>query len=154
MPEIRLSRSVAAPPSRVWPHLADAERWPAWMPGLRSSTVTNGLEEGVGRRQRLQLAYGGQAAEIELEITDWEPERRIGWRHLSETVGGRGQDFVRDVRTRILLKPSGAGSEVTVEGSWEPAGLLGRMIGATLVRGRAEEVLRQAADNLERLAAA
>ena len=153
MPEIRLSRSLAAHPDRVWPLLADASRWPSWMPGLRSSTVTNDRAEGVGRRQRLDLAYGGQRAEIELEITEWEPGRRIGWRHLSETVGGRAQDFVRDVRTRIVLAPTGSGSELTVEGSWQPAGFVGRMIGATFVRGRAEDVLRQAADNLERLAA-
>ncbi|HEY7529555.1 MAG TPA: SRPBCC family protein [Gemmatimonadota bacterium] len=153
MPEIRISRSLAAPPARVWPWLADAGRWPEWMPGVRSSIVTNAPDEGVGRRQRLDLAYGGQRGEIDLEITEWEPERRLGWRHLSETIGGRTQDFVRDVRTRILLAPSGSGTELTVEGSWEPAGFLGRMVGATLVRGRAEDLLRQAADNLERLAA-
>ena len=152
MPNLTIRRSLAAPPERVWPLLADAARWPEWMPGVETSRVTSDRVEGTGRRQRLERAWGGRRGEVDLEITEWEPPRRIGWLHLGERLGGKQQGFARDIRTRVTLEPAGGGSEIAFEGSWEPVGLVGRMLGTTLVASRAEEMLRGAAENLERLA--
>ncbi|MFN2432562.1 MAG: SRPBCC family protein [Gemmatimonadota bacterium] len=152
MAEVRVTRTITAPPERVWPLLADPTRWPEWLPGITTSEVTAGPVEGVGRRQRLDAAYAGQHGEIELRITDWEPRRRIGWVHTAERIGGKQQNFAKDIRTIITLTPAGTGTELQVEGSWEPVGIMGKMLGKTLVQSRAEGMLGGAAENLERLA--
>ncbi len=152
MANIHIAREIDAPPERVWRYLADAKRWPDWMPGVTSSEVTNGRPEGAGRRQHLDLAYAGRRAEIDLEITEWEPPRRIGWIHLSERIQGVGQKLARDIRTSITLTPAVGGTHISFEGSWEPVGLMGKMLGKTLVQSRAEAIFEGAAERLERLA--
>ena len=153
MANVSVGRRLGAPPDRIWPYLADAKRWPEWMPGLESSEVTNGKTEGVGRRQRLGLSYAGRRAEIELEITEWEPERRIGWVHLVERIQGMEQKFARDIRTTVTLAPAaGGGTDMTFEGSWQPVGLMGKMLGKTLVESRANTIFETAAQRLESLA--
>ena len=151
MPTVNISRRVEAAPARIWPFLADASRWPEWMPGAQSSQVTNG-KSGLGRRQHLELSWGGHAAEIDLEITEWEPERRIGWVHLSDRVKGIEKQFARDIRTRVTLTPAANGAEIAFEGSWEPVGFVGKMLGKTVVQSRANAMFDRAAENLERLA--
>ena len=152
MASVRVKRILKGPPSRIWPYLADAERWPEWMPGLTSSRVTNGKAEGKGRRQHLEISWGGHSGEIDLEITEWEPERRIGWVHISDRIQGVDKQFARDIRTSVILSPSAGGTEMSFEGSWEPVGLMGKMLGKTLVQSRANSMFERAAENLDRLA--
>ena len=152
MPSLRITRTIDVPPERVWPLLADPKRWPEWLPGVTTSVVTSGPAEGVGRRQKLEVAYAGQRGEIELRITDWEPLRRIGWEHTAERIGGKQQNLARDIRTLVTLTPRGGGTDVAVEGSWEPVGLMGKMLGKTLVQSRAESMLGGAVENLEKVA--
>lgn len=152
MASLRVTRTLSAPPERVWPLLADPKRWPEWLPGVTTSEVLAGPAEGVGRRQRLQAAYGGQRGEIELQITDWEPRRRVGWVHTAERIGGKQQNLAKDIRTLITLTPAGGGTLLAVEGSWEPVGLMGKMLAKTVAQSRAEGMFEGVAENLDRLA--
>jgi uncharacterized protein YndB with AHSA1/START domain len=152
MASVRVARNIAATPERVWPYLAEAERWPDWMPGLASSRVTNGRPEGVGRHQHLDIAWGGHRGEIDLEITEWVPNQRIGWVHLSDRVEGMDKELARNVRTLVTLAPAQGGATLSFEGSWEPVGFLGKMLSGTLVQNRAGSTFQRAAENLERLA--
>jgi carbon monoxide dehydrogenase subunit G len=151
MPTVRVAKNIQAKPEDVWPFLEKADRWPEWMPGLESSSVTNG-KNGLGRSQHLELSFGGYRGDIDLEITQWEPPRRIGWKHLSERIQGLDKQFAKDIRTVVMLTPSGGGTELSFEGSWEPVGLMSKMLGKTMIEGRANSIFETAAANLERLA--
>ena len=152
MEHVSVSREVAASPEDIWACLADAGRWPEWMPGVTRSEVTNGQPGGVGRRQRLDVSYGGRQGEIELEITQWEPLRRIAWVHLADPFQAAGKKVVRELRTVVTLEREGDGTRLSIEGTWEPVGLAAKMLSRTLVAPRASGMLEQAAENLERLA--
>ena len=152
MGSVRVARNIDATLDRVWPLLADARRWPEWMPGVRSSVVINDRAEGVGRRQHLEITYGDHAGEIDLEITDWVPEAKIGWIHLSDRIHGMDKQFARDIRTLVTLSPAAGGTAVSFEGTWEPVGLMGRVLSGTLIQSRANSMFQRAAENLERLA--
>ncbi len=152
MPKVESTRRIAATPAQVWPLLADAARWPEWMPGIQGSRVLGERREGVGRRQLLEVGYAGQRGEVELEVTAWEPERRMAWLHLAERIAGKQQNFAKDIRAEITLQPADGGTVVSFQSSWEPVGMLGRMLGKTLIQSRAGEMVEQAACNLERLA--
>lgn len=152
MASITLTKNIDATPEEVWPYLADARRWPEWMPGLSSSVVTNGKPEGVGRRQRLEIEFGGRRGQVELEITEWQPQARIAWVHLSDRIEGVDKQFARDIHTRITMSPAAGGTAMSFEGSWEPVGLMGKMLSGTLVKSRASTIFEGAAQNLERVA--
>lgn len=154
MASVRVARIIDAAVEDIWPYLADAARWPEWMPGVESSAVTNGQEEGVGRRQHLEVSYGGHRGEIDLEVTEWEPHTKIGWVHLSDRIQGTNKQFARDVRTRVTLSPAAGATGISFEGSWEPVGLMGKMLSGTLIQSRANAMFERAAQNLERLARA
>ncbi len=151
MASIRVARNIDASPEQVWPLLADAERWPEWMPGLESSRVTNGQPEGVGRRQHLEIAWGGHRGEVDLEITEWQPPAGIALL-LSDHIRGMDKQLAKNIRTRVSLAPAAGGTAMLFEGAWEPVGLMGRMLSGTLVQGRANTMFERAAENLERLA--
>jgi carbon monoxide dehydrogenase subunit G len=153
MPSVRVAKRIERKPEEIWPLLADAERWRDWMPSVESSRVTND-KEGLGRRQHLELSYQGYRGEIDLEITEWQPERRIAWVHLSDRIHGLNKKLARDVRTVVTLTPSGDGTEIAFDGSWEPVGLMSKMLGKTLIEGRAHSMFDTAAEKLERLATA
>ena len=50
---IETSISIAAPPERIWPALADVAAWPDWLPTVTRVEPLDGRELAPGRRYRI-----------------------------------------------------------------------------------------------------
>jgi hypothetical protein len=91
----------AAEPERVW---AVAIRWedqPRWMQDAAWVRVVSSEREGVGTRIRVKnRILGISLFAEELEVTAWDPPRRLGMAHRS---------FVRGLGT-WELEPRGGGT--------------------------------------------
>ena len=120
---------VDAPPERVWAALVDWNRQGEWMLATDVRTV-GGPAQGVGGRLAARTGVplpGGRHLGVldTMEITGWDPPRRIDVRHTGRVVRGSGIFEVR---------PRGAGSTfVWSEVLDLPLGAVGRW-GWPLVR--------------------
>lgn len=74
MPEISVSRDIAAPRSAVWQVLADFPNIADWNSGVKTSFATGEATGGVGATRHCDLAPAGA---LEETITEWEPEHRM-----------------------------------------------------------------------------
>lgn len=80
--------AVAAPPEVVFAFIADHQRLPAWVPGLRRVEVDNSLAlttGGVGTRRTLYPFVGLSGVEV---IVDFEPPHRLAYRASDESLRG------------------------------------------------------------------
>lgn len=82
---------IEADPQTVWSVLVDWENQPRWMHDARSVVVTSPHREGSGvvLRCRTNIA-AGIVVNDDMTITDWEPDRVLGVRHLGPWFRGVG----------------------------------------------------------------
>jgi carbon monoxide dehydrogenase subunit G len=81
---------LPVPPAEAWSVLMDWERQSDWMLDADSVTVVSEQREGVGVRLAVQTRILGVAAFTEpMEVTGWDPPRRLEIKHgsLVEGVG-------------------------------------------------------------------
>ncbi|PKQ36801.1 MAG: hypothetical protein CVT59_10835 [Actinobacteria bacterium HGW-Actinobacteria-1] len=136
--QTRASIFIAAPVHEVFAFVADLTNQPRWQTGVISATVVGGGPIGVGSRVRVASSYQGRSGEAELEVTEFTPDDRIGFR-TSTPVRSRGSYAVR---------ADGAGTRVSVSGSAQLEGI------ASLAGGIAEKMVeREMMHSLERLKA-
>lgn len=89
MPEATAETTIARPPAVVFAYLADAENDRNWRPGVAEITRTSG--EGVGTRYRQVVnGPGGRTVDADIEITAYEPERRISFQTVTGPVRPSG----------------------------------------------------------------
>jgi len=82
-----VERVLSAPPERVWAVLADWERQAEWMPDVAWIRVL-GPERGLGARLAVRTKVLGVPVATDLvEVTAWEPVRRLGVRHTGVVTG-------------------------------------------------------------------
>ena len=105
------TRTVEAPPARVYQEVGDLRRWEGWS----SVAQVEGTLAGDPTRPGATLSWDDRNwGEGALEITGLEEDREV--RYQVAVEGG-------SIRTRgvIRLAPSGAGTEIT----WEESGNMG-----------------------------
>ncbi len=97
--------AVSAPVEHVWSILSDHEGMSAWAPGLKVRLEEEGAEErnGVGAVRRIDLP--GPLPAIVEEITEFEPDVRLGYRAVSGVP-------LRNYRGDVELKRLGSGTEI------------------------------------------
>jgi Polyketide cyclase / dehydrase and lipid transport len=123
MPEVTETVDVDAPPGRTWAALTDWIRSGEWMLATDVRTV-GGPAQGIGGRLAARTGVpvpGGWHLGVldTMEITGWDPPRRVEVRHTGRVVRGGGVFEVR---------PHGAGSTlVWTEDLDLPLGALGRL---------------------------
>src|SRR3954463_10822392 len=89
MPEATHETTIARPPDAVFAYLANAENDRAWRPGVLEIEHVSG--EGVGTRYRQVVGGpGGRRIAADIEITDYEPARRLGFRTVAGPVRPTG----------------------------------------------------------------
>ncbi len=149
MIEVVRERRVAAAPADVWAVVTVPARAPEWFTFAERVEVLDG--EGLGQRQRQHGRWGKRLAEIDREITEYEPPRRYGWQHISERLDGRpAPRFARTTRFQISLEPAGDGTLVRLHSAQVPMGpVKGLVMRAFGVRDVATNMER----SLDRLAA-
>jgi uncharacterized protein YndB with AHSA1/START domain len=148
--EVVRERRVAVPPEQLWPLVSAPTRLVEWFTFALAGEVVDG--DGVGRRQRMHGEWGKKKSEIDQQVVEFEPPRRIAWVHLAERLDGMpAPRFAASTRFTIDLTPDGDGTLVRLHSAQEPAspvrGLVMRLFGT-------REIAQNLDRSLERLASA
>lgn len=99
MPMVLVSTVINAPIERVWRTVADFNGLPAWMPGMKDSTIEDGKAANViGAVRRLSMAGTKEVLRERLEVFD-EENHRITYSVME------GPLPVKKILTSLHLRP-------------------------------------------------
>ena len=91
MPSAENAVTINRPIGEVFEFLADAENDPRWRPGVKEIHREGGAP-GVGTIYRQKLAGPmGRTIDGDVEITEFEPDRRIAFHAIAGPVRPRGR---------------------------------------------------------------
>ena len=88
MGRISVSEEIDAPPERVWGVIEPVERHVQWMLDAESIRFEGEQRRGTGTRFVCVTKLGPIRIHDRMEITEWEPGRRMGVRHSGVVTGG------------------------------------------------------------------
>jgi uncharacterized membrane protein len=112
---------VGAPADALWELVSDPRRLPQWLVFAEKIEVLSPGE--LGMKLRLIGSWGGRHSEVDVEVTDFQPQRRFAWRHLVERVDGKPiRRYARDTTFAIELEARGGDTKVRLHAAQEPAG--------------------------------
>ncbi len=156
MAHLEVRTHIEAPPDRVWATLSDWEAQPRWMRDARDVTVTSPHREGVGVTLRVPTDLlagrgGGRLAWLAdrllvddtMEVTAWDPPRRIAVRHHGPLVTGTGA-------WELAATPHGTAFTWS-EDLRPPFGLLGEVVARAAVLPWVARTFRTSVAALKRL---
>jgi uncharacterized protein YndB with AHSA1/START domain len=139
---------IEASPERIWTMVSEPELMTRWFTFAKRVEVLEG--EGLGRRQRMHSRWREQDSEVDQVVTEFDPPRRIAWRHESERLDGKpAPRFAAETRFAIELEPDGAATNVRLRGEQVPAS---RLRAWAIRRYGARQTQAQMDDSLVRLA--
>ena len=129
MSTIRTTTRIDAPPDQVWSSLSDISTHVEWMADAEAIRFTTDQREGVGTTFDCDTRVGPLRLVDRMEITSWEPGRRMGVRHVG-LVTGSGE---------FTLTPVGVGAtefawEETLRFPWWLGGPLGALAASPVLR--------------------
>jgi uncharacterized protein YndB with AHSA1/START domain len=142
MPTTRASRTIAAPPERIWKVLADPHSLPRWWP--RVSRV-----EGADAHRWTHVLYTrkGRGIRADFAKTADEPRTRYAWaQQLDGTPFAR---FLVSAEWEARLEPVDGGTVVTLEARHKLQGW--SRFAPFLFKRAARRQLTEALDGLERV---
>lgn len=87
MGRITVSIELDAPPDEVWRVVEPIERHVDWMADAVAIRFDGERTRGVGTRFVCDTKVGPITLQDHMEITDWEPGRRMGVRHSGVVTG-------------------------------------------------------------------
>ena len=96
--------SIPKPPGEVFPWLLEEDKVPQWTTRLQAYDVIGGGAIARGTRIRQVLTVSGQALDIEMEITRFDPPGSAESRFSTNGM---------DVETTYALRENGGGTELT-----------------------------------------
>ena len=91
MKQVQAKVSTRRSPQEVYDYLVDFERHPEWRFDVLESRLVQGETGRVGARYRQKVKQGRRELESNVELTEADPGRRVGFRTLDEgpvTVSG------------------------------------------------------------------
>ena len=142
MPTARRSRTVPAPPERVWEVVADPHHLPRWWPRVtRVEAVTD------EHFTEVLTTEDGRSLRADFRVVDSRaPERRVWEQELAGTPFER---VFASASTEVKLLPDGAGTRVTLVMRQRLRG--SARMGGFMVRRATGRVLDEALQALEAL---
>ena len=142
MPTARRSRTVAAPPERVWGTVADPHHLPRWWPRVtRVEAVTDEHFTEVLATQ------DGRSLRADFRVVDSRAPERRAWEQ--ELEGTPFERVFAAASTEVKLLPEGDGTRVTVVVRQQVRG--SARLGGFMVRRATGRLLDEALDALEAL---
>jgi uncharacterized membrane protein len=135
---------IERPAADVWAYAADIVRHPDWM-SVTNAAVLHGTGSEVGSRGRERLALGPFKWDVEFEVAEAVPERRIVWHSVS------GAPF--DLEVSLDLEPTGpVATKATYGATIQPHGLWRLLSPLMAAEGKAgpERELRRLKENVEK----
>lgn len=97
------SVEIDRPPPDVFPHLVGSEERMRWMSALKESEQLTDGQPGLGTRFHDVFEERGQRIEVEAEIGEWEPSRRLGLRLRARMFEATGVQELEDLGGRTRL---------------------------------------------------
>ena len=143
MTRFATEQTIARPAADVWTYAADILRHPEWMT-VTDARVIRGEGTMVGARGRERMRFGPFGWDVEFEVVEAEPGRRIVWESVAgapfELRVALDLETVGQERTRATY-----GADIHLRGRWR---LLAPMVA---MEGRAgpERELRRLKDRVE-----
>ena len=125
---------VNRPPDTVYRYLVEPERQALWSDVPMRSLTEGPL--GSGSRMEVTFGMGPMKATIGLEVTAFEPGRRLAWHSFSGPIQWEGE---------YLLTPSAEGTAISQEGQLVFTGLwrlMEPLAGAEIKSGETKELER------------
>lgn len=130
MARITARTTVDAPPEAVWAAMEDIGSHVEWMADAEAIRFTSERTSGVGTTFECDTKVGPLRLTDEMEITEWEPRRTMGVRHVG-VVTGDGAFVLSptdDGRTQVLWHER-------LVFPWWMGGPVGALVGGRLLRG-------------------
>jgi uncharacterized membrane protein len=128
---------IAGSADEVWAHAADIARHPKWMT-VTDARVLDGPGTRTGARGRERMRFGPFGWDVEFEVAEATPGRRIVWKAVD------GAPF--DLAVSLDLEPVGPtstkatyGADIRLHGLWR---LLGPMVAMEGKAGPERELKR------------
>jgi len=142
MPTARRSRTVAAPPARVWETVGDPHHLPRWWP--RVTRVEGVTDEHF---TEVLTTKDGRSLRADFRVVDSRaPERRVWEQELAGTPFER---VFASASTEVKLLPDDEGTRVTLVVRQQVRG--SARLGGFMVRRATGRVLDEALEALEAL---
>jgi len=148
MNTIKLDFEFNAPLEKVWAILADIEKTPEWVHGVKASSVS---DEGVARKGfcwEEKVSIDGQNADVRHEFADWEFHKRAVIKTDLPMGGWMRKRFIFSPLPSSL--PAGAeksdGCLLSIEMTWN-LGILEMLAGPAKVHTALEKSLNQTLQN-------
>ena len=153
MIEVMRTARIRADAEDIWALVSDPARAADWFDLTDRTEVVEG--EGVGQKRTQHGHWGRRKAEIDQEITAWEPGRLIAWKHLAERLDGKpAPRFAASTEFRIELRADETGTIVRLRSRQEPAnvvtGWIMRLMGTKDITRSMERSLHALMDQLEK----
>ena len=140
MPTTRRSRTLAAPPDRVWKVLGDPHHLPRWWPKVRRVEAVTG--EHFTQVMRTEK---GKDVRADFRIVEEDPPRLL--RFEQELEGTPFAGFRSERWTTIAVEPSGEGTKVTITTRHKLRGI-SSVGGGTMLKHVTDKQLDEAFDVL------
>jgi uncharacterized protein YndB with AHSA1/START domain len=142
MPTARRSRTVAAPPERVWATVGDPHHLPRWWPRVQrvEAVTAEHFTEVLGTDD-------GRSLRADFRVVESRAPERRAWEQ--ELVGTPFERVFSAASTEVKLLPDGEGTRVTLVVRQQVRG--SARLGGFMVRRATGRVLDDALDALEAL---
>ena len=142
MPTARRSRTVAAPPERVWEIVGDPHHLPRWWPKVtRVEAVTD------EHFTEVLSTLDGRSLRADFRVVESRAPERRAWEQ--ELAGTPFERVFAAASTEVKLLPEGDGTRVTVVVRQQVRG--SARLGGFMVRRATGRLLDEALDALEAL---
>ena len=152
MAHLELQKFIPAAPESVWAVLADLERQGDWMEDVRRLEVVSEKKQGLGAVLRVTSAiFGLPVVKDEMEITGWEPGRRMDVLHRTPK-GSVGSLALHGTGSFVLDRVHNGTILTWIEDFDAPLGPLGEIGFAIVVRPHLMRVFARSLENVRRLA--
>jgi hypothetical protein len=143
--KIRVSTVIDAPPAEVWHAVEDVGTHTEWMEDAVAIRFTTDRTSGVGTAFECDTKVGPFRLTDHMEITEWQPGRAMGVRHVGLVTGDGVFTISKLRRGRSRFE----WSERLVF-PWWMGGRLGGVVGAWVVKRIWERNLRNLRAEVER----
>ena len=140
MARAEVSTTIQRPVEDVFAVISDLENNPKWTSGVLDAKQTSPGPIGVGTTARTTSKFLGRRIENEMEVTEYEPDRRFSWRSRSGPFPFQGS---------VTLEQIGRGTRVAVTFEADPGGFF--KLAEPLIVSVARRQFQSDLDNLKDL---